>query len=176
VDIRELQRTDEAGLRAFFDEIPTDDRTFFKEDLDEPDVLRRWIDDRRGVRLVGAEDGGRLVAVAAVWPGVGRSSHVGDLRLVVGVGNRRRGLGREMARSALLEALRKGMWKISVEVVSTQQGTIDMFLALGFTPEALLRDQIRGGEEGTQDVLLLSHFAAEAAQDLALTMPEEAAS
>jgi len=163
-------------LRDFFDRIPVDDRTFFKEDLEEPEVPRRWIDDERGVRLAGVQDDARLGAIAAVWPGIGRSRHVGDLRLVVSTDHRRRGLGRDMARSALLEALRRRMWKISVEVVSAQQGTIDMFLSLGFTPEALLRDQLRGADGDTQDVVVLSHFADDAAQDVALAMPEEAAS
>jgi GNAT superfamily N-acetyltransferase len=172
--IRELEPRDEDALRAFFDRIPDDDRTFFKEDLDEPDILRRWIDDQRGVRLVGVRDDGSLAAIAAVWPGVGRSSHVGDLRLVVAADQRRHGLGRDMARSVLLEALRRGMWKITVEVVSLQQGTVDMFLALGFVPEALLRDHLRGADDVTQDVVLLAHFADEAAQDLALAIPEEA--
>jgi hypothetical protein len=99
VRIRELEAPDEDALRAFFDRIPADDRTFFKEDLEEPEILRRWIDDERGVH---------------------------------------------------------------------------MFLSLGFTPEALLRDQLRGADGETQDVVLLSHFADEAAQDAALAMPEEA--
>ena len=43
-------------------------------------------------------------------------------------------------------------------------------------PEVLLRDQLRGAEGETQDVVVLSHFADEAAQDIALAMPEEAAS
>jgi hypothetical protein len=78
VRIRELQARDEDALRDFFDQIPADDRTFFKEDLEEPEVL--------------------------------------------------------------------------------------------------LHDQLRGAEGETQDVVVLSHFADEAAQDIALAMPEEAAS
>ena len=171
--IRDLQVRDEDALRNFFERIPTDDRTFFKEALEEPEILRRWIDDRRGVRLIGCDDDGRAVAIAAVWPGVGRSRHVGDLRLVVSTEHRRRGIGREMARSALVEALRRGMWKITVEVVSTQQGTIDMFLSLGFTPEALLRDQLRSSDGATQDIVVVAHFADEAADDIAFAMPQE---
>ena len=172
--IRDLDRRDEDALSALFGAISADDRTFFKEDLDEPEVLRRWIDDNRGVRLVGVADNGELAAVAAVWPGIGRSRHVGDLRLIVASERRRQGLGRAMARGALLRAPRRGMWKISVKVVSQQQGTVDMFLALGFVPEALLRDQLRGPGGTTQDVIVLSHFADEAAADIMLAAPDEA--
>jgi GNAT superfamily N-acetyltransferase len=174
VDVRDLERRDEAALQDFFQALPDEDRGFFKEDLDEPAILRRWIDDERGIRLIAAGADGRFAAVAAVWPGIGRSRHVGDLRLVVAGNRRREGLGRLLARKALAAALRRGMWKITVEVVAEQQGTIDMFLALGFVAEALLRDQLAlpGGE--TQDVVLLSHFAGEAAQDALLAAPDEA--
>ena len=170
---RELERRDEDALRRFFDAIPPLDHAFFKEDLDDDAVLRRWIDDERGVRIV-AVDGDEIGAIAAVWPGIGRSSHVGDLRLVVAAKRRRRGLGQRMARLALAEALRRGIWKISVEVVAREQGTIDMFMALGFVPEALLRDQLcaPGGEP--EDVVLLSHLADEAGQDALLAAPDEA--
>lgn len=173
MQIRELERHDEEALRRFFDEIPEEEHAFFKEDLDEEAVLRRWIDDDRGVRLVAAADDGTIVAIAAVWPGIGRSSHVGDLRLVVGGAHRRRGLGQGLARAALSEALRRGIWKLSVEVVAAQQGTIDMFLALGFEGEALLRDHLcsPGGEP--EDVVLLSHLAEEAGHDALLAAPEE---
>lgn len=173
MEVRDLENRDEAGLRDFFEAIPDEDRGFFKEHLEEPAILTRWIDDDRGIRLV-VDDDGRLAAVAAVWPGIGRSAHVGDLRLVVARGRRREGLGRLLARRALVEALRRGMWKITVEVVADQQGTIDMFLALGFVAEALLRDQLTlpGGE--SQDVVVLSHFADEAGQDTLLAAPDEA--
>jgi L-amino acid N-acyltransferase YncA len=172
VEIRHLERDDEPALQAFFEDIPDEDRGFFKEALDEPSVLRRWIDDDRGVRLIAVDDQGRLVGVAAVWPGIGRSSHVGDLRLVVSAGCRRRGVGQLMARQALVEALRRGMWKLTVEVVATQEGTVDMFRALGFAGEALLRDQICAPDGERQDVILLAHLADEAGEDLALASPE----
>ena len=174
MQVRALEQRDEEALRALFQEIPSGDRAFFKEDLDEPAVLRRWLDDDRGVRIVATDDDGRLAAVVAVWPGVGRSSHVGDLRLVVAPGRRRQGLGQLMARRALVDALGRGMWKISVEVVADQQGTIDMFLALGFAAEALLRDQLCTPEGERQDVVLLSHLAEEAGQDLLFAAPEGA--
>lgn len=135
MDIRSLEPGDERALQTLFDEIPDQDRGFFKEDLDEPSVIRRWIDDDRGVRLVTLAQEGRLGAVAAVWPGIGRSSHVGELRLVVATSERRRGLGRLMARAALVQALRRGIWKITVEVVAREEGTIDMFRTLGFAPK-----------------------------------------
>ncbi len=174
MEVRRLERRDVTALRDFFQAIPDEDRGFFKEDLDEPAILSRWIDDERGVRLVVADDDGRFAAAAAVWPGIGRSHHVGDLRLVVAHDRRGQGLGWLLARAALVEALRRGMWKITVEVVADQQGTIDMFMALGFVAEALLRDQLAlpGGE--SQDVVLLSHFADEAGQDVLLAAPDEA--
>jgi GNAT superfamily N-acetyltransferase len=173
VRTRELEWRDEDALRRFFQAIPAPDHAFFKEDIEDPAVLRRWVDDERGIRIVAVDDDGDIAAIAAVWPGIGRSSHVGDLRLVVAAGQRRQGLGRRMARLALAEALRRGIWKISVEVVSTQQGTIDMFLGLGFVPEALLRDQLCSPDGRTDDVVLLSHLADEAGQDARLAAPDE---
>jgi len=173
VEVRALEDRDEAALRAFFQAIPEEDRGFFKEDLDEPAVLRRWIDDARGVRIVACDEG-RVAGVAAVWPGIGRSAHVGDLRLVVARERRRQGVGQLLARHALADALREGMWKITVEVVAQEQGTIDMFMALGFVAEALLRDQLALSDGERQDVVLLSHFADEAGQDVLLAAPDEA--
>ena len=172
MEVRELEAHDEDALRRFFREIPREDRAFFKEDLDEPAILRRWVDDSRGVRLVAMDGQDALAAVAAVWPGVGRSGHVGDLRLVVADGRRRQGLGQLMARRAPVEAPRRGMWKITVEVVAHQQGTIDMFLSLGFVAEALLRDQLCSFDGDRQDIVLLCHFAEEAGQDVMLAAPE----
>ena len=174
LNVRALGPADENALRNFFEAIPDRDRTFFKEDLDELAVLRRWFDEKGGVRLVAIGDNAGLDAVAAVRPGTGRSRHVGDLRLIVAPDRRRRGIGQLMARRALVCALRCGMWKISVEVIAHHQPTIDMFLALGFIPEALLRDQLCSPNGERQDLVLLSHFAEEAGDDLLVAAPDDA--
>jgi hypothetical protein len=50
-----------------------------------------------------------------------------------------------------------------------------MFLALGFVAEALLRDQLCSPDGVRQDVVLLSHLAEEAGDDVILAAPDEAA-
>ena len=42
MDIRPIQPDDQAALIAFFHRMPEGDRTFFKEDVDDPDVLASW--------------------------------------------------------------------------------------------------------------------------------------
>lgn len=168
MDVRELAAGDEAAVRAFFDALPDGDHAFFKEDA------ASFIDrlGNGGVRLGAFTSSGELEAIAAVEPGIGRASHVGDLRLIVADGARRQGHGRRLSRAALAAALRSGMWKLSVEVVATQQGTIDMFLALGFEAEALLRDQLSSPDGGFEDLVLLSHFAEEAGEGVLLSLPD----
>ena len=174
MEVRELEPRDEQALRGLNDAVPREDRAFFKEDLEEPAVLRRWLEDDRAVRLAAVDEAGALAGVAAIWPGVGRSGHVGELRLIVAPDRRRQGVGQRLARRALVDALRRGMWKITVEVVADQQGTIDMFLALGFTAEALLRDQLCTADGERSDVVLLAHLAEEAGQDVLFAAPEGA--
>jgi len=56
---------------------------------------------RRGIAL----EGGRAAGYVAVVPLPGWSDHVGELRLVVDPEQRGRGLGRDLTRWALLQAL-----------------------------------------------------------------------
>ncbi|HET9692286.1 MAG TPA: GNAT family N-acetyltransferase, partial [Acidimicrobiales bacterium] len=83
--------------------------------------------------------------------------HVGELRLVVDPGHRRRGWGRHLARHALAAAVMAGLTKVQVEVVADSQSLLAMFEGLGFTAEALLRDQIRDRSGALRDVVLLAH-------------------
>lgn len=174
MQVRKLERNDEDALRAFFDDIPGEDRGFLKEDGRDPAVLRRWVDDERGIRLVAVDDKPGLAAVCEIWPGVGRSSHVGDVRLVVAADRRRQGVGGLVAQRALVEALERGLSKLTIEVVASEQGTIDMFQQLGFTPEALLRDHLRDPDGELHDVVLLAHLADDAGFDVLLARPEAA--
>ncbi len=155
-EIRRLAAGDEAALKAFLTAIPPGDRSFIKEDVSDPTVARAWIDDSRTRRAV-ASDAGEIVGLVAVIQGVGWSSHVGDVRLVVHPGHRRRGIGTQLARWALVEAIRMELKKLVVEVVAEQEAAVAMFEGLGFEAEALLKDQIRDREGNFRDVLLLAH-------------------
>jgi ribosomal protein S18 acetylase RimI-like enzyme len=156
--IRKLEPADSQRFETFLRGIPDEDRTFFKEDLADPGVLRALANEDRGLRLV-ALDGGGIVGYLRVLPGTGLSSHVGEMRLVVAPANRRSGVGRDLAKRALVDSVKElGLRKLYVEVVAEQEPAILMFKKLGFTPEAILRDHLRDRRGTTRDLLLLSHF------------------
>lgn len=155
--VRHVQAEDGPALRAFLATVPQQDAVFLKEDLDDQTVIDAWMGAGRIVRLVHVADDGALTAVASIAPGIGRSDHVAELRLVVDARRRRAGIGRELAQRAVLTAVRAGYRKITVEVGSTQDGTVNLFRGLGFTPEALHRDQIRADDGQLLDVVVLAH-------------------
>ncbi|MGH7818898.1 MAG: GNAT family N-acetyltransferase, partial [Candidatus Binatia bacterium] len=93
MNIRKLESADAEILAAFLREIPEDDRTFFKEDLSDPETVRALTAERRGLRLVATDDAGRIAGYIRVLPGTGLSSHVGEIRLVIAPARRRAGLG-----------------------------------------------------------------------------------
>jgi ribosomal protein S18 acetylase RimI-like enzyme len=173
MDIRPIEPGDNKALRSFFDRIPEGDRTFFKEDVLHPAIVPEWIEDRRARRSVAVE-GGQIVGCVAVIPGVGWSSHVGELRLVVDPERRRQGLGRDLARRGLLDAIRLGLKKIVVEVVADQTPAIAMFQKLGFNGEALLRDYVRDRSGELRDLILLAHSVEDASSQMATLGIDEA--
>jgi ribosomal protein S18 acetylase RimI-like enzyme len=157
MEVKPLDESMTRGLQAFFDSIPEGDRTFFKEDVSDAETVASWTTDTRSCRRVAVEDDGTIVGYVAVIPGVGWSSHVGELRLVISPQRRRQGLGRELARHGLLAALDAGLSKLIVEVVADQVDAVEMFLHLGFEGEALLKDHVRSRDGEVRDLLLLAH-------------------
>jgi ribosomal protein S18 acetylase RimI-like enzyme len=161
-DLREMREEDAGALARFFSEVPAGDRTFFKEDIGDPGAFAdRWIADRRSVCRLALDDGGGVLAFAALSPGAGRMSHVADLRLVVAASSRGQGLGRAMARRMLLEAVEHGFKKVTVDIAADNEGAIRMFRELGFQPEALLRDQLCDPDGQLHDLVVLAHAVDE---------------
>ena len=149
------------ALLAFFASLPDGDRTFIKEEVTDPDTVRSWATDSSpGGRWV-AVDGDEVTGYVAVRPLPGWSDHVGELRLVVSPTRRGSGLGRELARRAVVEGVSAGLSKLVVEVVAEQGAALALFTDLGFSGEALLRDHIRdrGGE--LRDLMVLAHHVSD---------------
>ena len=160
-EIREPTTADEADLKAFFAAMPAEDRTFFFWDVDDPEVARNWAANVRRSSRVALEDG-RIVAFASLETGADWSSHVGELVLAVAPDQRRKGLGKMLARAMLIEALQRGLRKVTVMMVADNTGAVQMFRDLGFEGEALLRDHLLSPEDGSlHDVILLAHLPDE---------------
>jgi ribosomal protein S18 acetylase RimI-like enzyme len=155
MDVRAPGREDLDALMEFFARVPESERTFFKEQLDR-ETVGRWLGEDRGRRGVAVEDG-QIAGYVAVVRLTGWSDHVGEVRLVVDPARRGQGLGRALARWALLQALDCGLAKLYVEVVAEQEGAVAMFTALGFQAEGLLRDHVRDRHGELRDLILLAH-------------------
>jgi ribosomal protein S18 acetylase RimI-like enzyme len=152
------------ALSQFFAELPAGDLTFIEEDVTDPAQVRslavpawgRWlaVDDH-------IPDHPTVTGYLTVRRLPGWSDHVGEIRLVVHPEHRRAGLGRALARHALVQAVDGGLRKLVVELVADQEHAIAMFTALGFTGEALLRDHIRDRDGRLRDLIVLAHYVDE---------------
>jgi ribosomal protein S18 acetylase RimI-like enzyme len=160
MDVRPLSAELAGPLEAFFTRVPESDHNSFAEDVLAPGVVQAWLGDTRARRAC-AVDGELVVGYVAVLPLVGWSSHVGSLRVVVDPAARGRGVGRELARAGLLASLDMGLTKTVVEVVVDAVPAIGMFEALGFEPEALLRDHVRDKSGELHDLVVLAHEVEE---------------
>ena len=149
------------AAEAFFARVPEGDRTFFKEDVLDKSAVQAWASDTRAKRIVAVEDDGTIVGYVAVIPGVGWSSHVGEVRVVVDPTRRRSGIGRTLARRGLIEGLSLGLHKLTVEVVLEQTATAALFEDIGFEREAILCDHVEDRQGELRDLLVLSHFVDE---------------
>lgn len=165
MEIHELAPRHRTALEEFLWRIPTSDRTFFKEAVDDPAVIAGWIGSG-GSRWIAVENG-MVLGYVAVVPLHGRSDHVGEIRLIVDPERRGEGLGNALARHAIIAAFKLGLTKLVVEVLATQPFTIDMFRALGFDPEALLAGHVRGDDGQLLDLMILAHSATDSSAALA---------
>lgn len=157
MDVVELGPAHSDALVRFFQSLPEGDLTFIEEEVTDPAVVRSWATGSGGARRSVAVDGDEVVGYVAVRPLTGWSSHVGEVRLVVSPTRRGSGLGRQLARHALVTAVGAGLAKLVVEVVAEQGAALALFTDLGFTGEALLRDQVRDREGNLRDLMVLAH-------------------
>lgn len=158
VSVRRLRPNDRSAWLRFVADIPCGDERFFQEDLADTSNVQRWTTDSGW--LVAVEDD-HIAGTISALPGRGWSSHVAELRLIVGSSYRRRGIGRELAHRGLINALELGCTHLYVEVVAEQAPLISMFKSLGFRPEAILGDFVRDGAGQLHDLMLLTHNAAD---------------
>ena len=159
--VEELRAEQCDALLRFFASLPEGDLTFIKEEVTDPETVRSWAGGEgargRWVSIEGTGDAAEVAGYVAVRPLPGWSDHVGEVRLVVAPAARGSGLGRELARHAVVQALEAGLTKLVVEVVADQTSALALFTGLGFTGEALLVDHLRDRDGQLRDLMVLAH-------------------
>jgi ribosomal protein S18 acetylase RimI-like enzyme len=174
IELRVPTVDDADELLAFFERVPEGERTFFKERAIDRATVAAWVAPDAPGRRVVAVDGGRIAGQVAVVPLPGWSDHVGELRLIVDPPRRGEGIGRALARRAVIDAIELGLSKLVVEVIASQDGTVAMFEALGFRAEGLLADHVRDRGGHLQDLIVLAHAVEEQMALMAATGIDEA--
>lgn len=159
--IRALEERDGPAILAFVQDLPQDETTFFKDEQIASTRIADWARHSGSRRLVATEDdGAAILGYVAIIPRTGLSGHVGEISLVVAKRARGRGVGRSLARAAMVSGFGEmGLTKLVVEIVADQEGTARMFRNLGFSAEALLRDHLRDRDGRMRDLMMFCHLA-----------------
>jgi RimJ/RimL family protein N-acetyltransferase len=164
IEFRLMARADEAAVLAFAKALPTHDLLFLPRNISQPKVLSAWINEieagditsllaLKGGAVVGC---GTLVKDSRSW-----SPHVGEIRMVVSLDVRGKGVGRALSQETFALALGAGLEKLSVQMTVDQRAAITLFESLGFKAEALLRDHVRDVDGRKHDIVVLGHNVAQ---------------
>lgn len=159
VTIRPLVADDEAQLRTFFAGIPDNDRWWLREDVGDPVVVRRWLEDLNYDRVFPliALDGDTIIADATLHRrGFGAHAHLGEVRVVVAPPYRGRGLAYALLAELVEIALQAGLERLEAEIVAgAQAGALEAVEQLGFETVAVLPNHLRSRTGAKHDLIIL---------------------
>ncbi|MEH6558290.1 MAG: GNAT family N-acetyltransferase [Oceanicoccus sp.] len=153
-------KDNEEEVLAFSTCLPAHDLLFLSRDIQEPKVISAWmhsIEDGDITSVVARLDGEIVGTTAIVTDKHSWSSHVGELRILVGSKARDIGLGRTLVQESFLLGLDLGLDKLTARMTLDQEAAINVFEELGFKTEAMLRDHVKGRDGKKHDLLILSH-------------------
>ena len=164
IEFHLMTRADEAAVLAFARALPTHDLLFLPRNISQPKVLSAWINEIEAgdiVSLLALKGGavvgcGTLVKDSRSW-----SPNVGEIRMVVSLDVRGKGVGRALSQETFALALGAGLEKLSVQMTVDQRAAIALFESLGFKAEALLRDHVRDVDGRKHDIVVLGHNVAQ---------------
>ena len=160
VTIRGLRAEDGSALHEFYSALPEEDRLFLRDDVTSDQWLKRFmakVDYDTMVPLVAEQDG-KLIGNATLYRnGYGWTTHVGEIRVVVGQAFQGKGVGTALARELVKIAVNAGIEKMVASVVENQAGARRTFEKLGFRPEAVLKGHVKDIHGTKRDLVIMAN-------------------
>lgn len=163
VVIRLLQPDDRESLYQFFRSLPEEDRIFFRHDVTDPEIARKWteeIDLTLAVPLV-ALDGDEIIGDATLHlDRDGWMQHVGSIRIATATTHRSGGLGTFMTCELVKIAESKGLEKLRANLIENDEGSVKMLQAAGFEINTVLNELARDRQGRTCNVTVMVNYVA----------------
>ena len=159
VTFRLLTAADRDPLLTFTRGLPEADLLFLPIDISRPEVIDSWIRDIESGRTVTvvAEESGQIIGYCSLlrseilW-----TRHLGEIHLVVGSSFRGKGVGGHLARQVFALAKETDLFKLVVNMLSSQRNAQNLFHHLGFIPEAMLHDWAIDRNHRTHALIIMS--------------------
>jgi L-amino acid N-acyltransferase YncA len=155
--LRMLDAGDKDRLRAMFASVSDDDARAMRQNVKDPAVVQKWIDElnyNRVIPLVAVVND-EIVGDATLHLGQGPYRHRAEVRVFLSKPYRQRGLGTVML-NALFDVARKlDLHQLTLEVNADRLSDIRAFRALGFQMQTTLPDYFMMPDGETRDVALL---------------------
>jgi len=159
--IRPVVKEDEERLKAFFAQIPPEERWFLRDDISDPQVMHDWIshlDYTRVIPLVAVrQEDNRIIANLRLHRRPAEClSHIAHLRIMVDPEFRNLRLGTWMLLDAIKFAMDLGIEKLVAEFVSSvEDAAMHAADRLDFFQQAVLKDYVRDPKCGYRDLVIM---------------------
>lgn len=163
ITLRSIGGNDREAIMAFARSLPEHDLLFLRRDITQGEVVDEWLHEAEAgeATTILADAGGAVVGYATVYRSpLPWTAHVGELRVLTAPSMRGLGLGRVLTGYAFDVALAIGIEKMVAQMTLDQEAAIATFQALGFRPEAVLRDHVRDRAGRKHDLIVLTRDVA----------------
>ena len=158
VTFRPMVREDVDPLWNFFQQIPLEDKMYFREDVNRREEVERWASniDFDAVLPVLAFSGGRVVGDATLHRHrTGWKQRVGTVRILIAPDFRHRGLGTAMIRELRHLGEKASLHYLLAEVIEEQQAATRAFEKLGFERVTVLRNYVNDPKGKLHNLVVL---------------------
>jgi RimJ/RimL family protein N-acetyltransferase len=161
IELRPLVASDEAALVQFFTDLPRESTEFLKEDVRDPEVVKRFIskaDPETTWAVVALNPQGQIVGDATLHMAkLGWRRHLGEVRVVVGSDYHKQRLATAMIHELVNQASIKELKKLEAQILDSQIGARKALERMGFVEEARLKAHAMDLEGTLHDVAFLTN-------------------
>jgi RimJ/RimL family protein N-acetyltransferase len=164
VELCRLRDADAPDVLTFARRLDPHELLFLRRDIRQPKVVAAWlreIDAGQYDTVLAWRDGAVVGCGTLVRDPLSWSAHVAEIRVVIAKEVRGQGLGTRLIHEIFRMAITSGAEKIFAQMTTDQLGAIAVFEALGFRPEAVLRQHVKDQSGVAYDMVVLSVIVSE---------------